>query len=101
MRNRNLQRVAWLGLLVATMPVAGAYAQYVRVAPPPAVVERPPAAPRPGYVWVPGYQRWDGRRYVWTGGRWVAPPRRTAVWVPGHWVQRPQGWFWIQGGWRG
>jgi hypothetical protein len=44
---------------------SAAFAQVVvRVAPPPPIVERHPVAPGPRYVWVGGYHRWDGRRYV-------------------------------------
>lgn len=40
-------------------------------APPPAPVEVIPPAP-PGYVWNPGYWAWNGFRYVWVQGHWVA-----------------------------
>ncbi len=94
------KRTAWAMVLGAVLPIA-AEAQYVRIAPPPPVVERPYAAPGRGYTWVPGYQRWDGRRYIWTGGRWALPPRPRAVWVPGRWDRRPGGWYWVGGHWRG
>ena len=42
----------------------------VEVAPPPPRVEVVPA-PRPGYVWAPGYWAWEGGRHVWRGGHWV------------------------------
>ena len=77
-----------------------AQAQFVRVAPPPPVVERRLPAPDARYVWVPGYHRWDGRAYVWTGGRWVLPPRPHAFWVAGHWDPRPGGYVWVPGRWR-
>ena len=101
MKTEVWKRTAWAMLLGTVLPIASAEAQYVRVAPPPPVVERPYAAPGRGYVWVPGYQRWDGRRYNWTGGRWVLPPRRAAVWVPGRWDRGPNGWHWVGGRWRG
>lgn len=42
---------------------------------PPAPYEVVPP-PRPGFAWNPGYWAWDGYRYVWVQGRWVAaaPP---------------------------
>ena len=52
--------------------------------PPPAVASRP--APRPGYVWVPGYWSWRGHRHVWVDGRWLRE-RRGYVWVPGYWAR--------------
>jgi hypothetical protein len=58
----------------------------IQVAPPaPRVVEVPP--PRAGYVWAPGYYRWDGRQHVWVDGRWMAE-RRGFHWVPEHWDER-------------
>ena len=84
------------------MPAAG-FAQVgvvVRVRPPAAVVEHPGRAPRRGFVWVGGYQRWDGARYVWVPGRWVRPPRARARWVPAHWRERRGGWVFVEGHWR-
>ena len=73
---------------------------YVRVGPPAPVVERVVVAPGPGYVWTPGFYRWDGRAYAWVPGRYVLPPRARAVWVPGHWTRERHGWFWVEGHWR-
>jgi hypothetical protein len=93
-------------LIVATLfasafAVGTAHAQvYVRVRPPAPVYERHGPPPHRGWVWRSGYQRWDGRAYVWTPGGWIAPPRPRAVWVPGHWVQRRRGWVFIEGHWR-
>jgi hypothetical protein len=75
-------------------------AVYVPVAPPPPVVEVRPVVPGPGYVWIPGYHRWDGARYVWVRGRWELAPRGHAHWVPGHWRHDRRGWVWIPGHWR-
>jgi hypothetical protein len=55
----------------------------VGVAPPPARVEVVPA-PRVGYVWAPGYWRWNGHRHFWVAGYWV-PARPGWHWVPSHW----------------
>jgi hypothetical protein len=73
---------------------------YVRIAPPLPVVERVVAVPRAGYVWTPGFYRWNGRAYVWVAGRYVVPPRPRAVWVPGYWVPRTRGFLWAEGRWR-
>ena len=56
----------------------------VRIAPPPVVVETPVPAPGPGYVWAPGYYRWDGGAYVWVPGTWLIAPWPGAHWVPPH-----------------
>ncbi len=69
----------------------------VDIAPPaPRVVVVPP--PRTGYVWAPGYWRWDGRRYVWVDGRWVHE-RRGWRWVPARWVAVGPRWHYVAGHW--
>jgi hypothetical protein len=98
---KHFRILTWGALLGVLLPVGTAGAQYVRMAPPPPVAQRPYQAPGRGYTWIPGYQRWDGRQYVWTGGRWVLPPRPRAVWQPGHWDRTPNGWRWFPGRWRG
>jgi hypothetical protein len=50
--------------------------------PPPRVIEVPP--PRHGYVWAPGYWRYEGRHHVWVDGRWMKE-RRGRHWVADHW----------------
>jgi WXXGXW repeat (2 copies) len=72
----------------------------VRVAPPRAVVETRVPAPGPGYVWTPGYQRWDGHAYAWQAGAWVKPPHPHAHWVAHRWVHRHGGWEMEEGHWR-
>ena len=49
-------------VLFLTVGAANAHAQIVvRIGPPPPrPVEVVPVAPHGGYVWVPGYHRWDG-----------------------------------------
>ena len=71
-----------------------------RLAPPPVIVESYGVAPGPAYIWQPGYQRWDGRGYVWVPGRWAAPPRPRARWEAHHWVQRRGQWVFVEGRWR-
>jgi hypothetical protein len=90
-------------LLAASMIPAVANAQVgvtVRVGPPPPVHEHYGPAPHPGWVWQPGYHRWDGNRYVWQGGVWAEPPRPHAHWVAGHWAHRHGGWVFVEGHWR-
>ena len=72
----------------------------VRVGPPRPIVERRLVAPGPGYVWTPGYHRWDGARYVWTPGVWVRPPHPGARWVAHRWVRRHGHWEFVEGRWR-
>jgi hypothetical protein len=79
-------------------PVSGRL--YVRTGPPVRVVEVRSVAPGPGFVWIEGYHRWDGRGYLWVPGRWERAPRARAAWVPGHWAQDRRGWYWVDGRWR-
>lgn len=97
-RMKKLLLVAAAALL--SLPPAFAQHIYVRVGPPPVRVERPGPRPHPGWVWIGGYHRWDGRAYVWVPGRWAAPPRPHAVWIGGHWRHERGGWYWVEGHWR-
>ena len=73
---------------------------YVRIPPPVAVVEVEGVAPGPEFVWIRGYHRWEGDRYVWFPGRWDRRPRAGAAWVEGHWAKHRRGWYWVEGHWR-
>jgi hypothetical protein len=99
MINRKALVRAALGLALI---VGAANAEvYVRVGPPAPVREVVPARPGPRYVWVSGFYRWDGRRYLWAPGYWVLPPRPVySAWVPGHWRGTHHGWVWVEGHWR-
>ena len=73
---------------------------YVPSRPPLGMRETIVVSPGPGYVWIPGYHRWDRGNYVWVQGRWDRPPRTHARWVPGRWRHNRHGWFWVEGHWR-
>lgn len=97
MKRQILTLAAGLAMLAS---VADAQV-YVRIGPPPpAPREVIPVAPHPGWAWHPGYYRWDGARYIWVPGAYVAPPRPGGVWVPGHWRNTPRGYIWVEGHWR-
>ena len=86
------------------LSVGSANAQIVvRIGPPPPrpveVVPAPPPAHR-DWVWVPGYHRWDGHKYVWVRGEYRRPPHAGAVWVPGEWREEGGGHVWHEGTWR-
>ena len=78
----------------------------VRIAPPRVVVQRRDRPPARGYVWIQGYQNWNGERYQWVPGRWEQPPRPGARWVSHRWTRqrgaRGQGnsWVLVEGRWR-
>jgi len=91
-------------LIVATAVLAAAPSEahvgiVVGIAPPAPIVEPVPAPPVVGYAWRPGHWRWNGVRYVWLPGRYMAPPRVGAVWMAGHWSARAAGWVWVPGHW--
>ena len=86
------------GTLIASPALAARI--YVRIAPPAPIAEVRVVAPGAGYIWIPGFHRWDGRAYIWVPGRWDLPPRPGVVWVPGHWRHHRHGWYWIEGHWR-
>jgi len=92
--------------LIASTILAGllgspeVWAQYVRVAPPPARVEVRGRRPGPGFVWQPGYYRWRRGSYRWRPGVWVVPPTRHAMWVPPRWHHSRRGWHSTPGHWR-
>jgi len=85
---------AWLPVL------CGAQQIIVRMPPPPIIVERPGPAPEPGFVWISGYQRWDGDRYVWVPGHYERPPHEHGVWVGHRWAHRGGHWAFVEGHWR-
>jgi YXWGXW repeat-containing protein len=68
--------------------------------PPPAEVEVIPAPPGPEFVWIGGYHRWNGRRYVWVRGRYEHRPHSRAHWEASHWEARGRAHVWVEGRWR-
>jgi hypothetical protein len=100
---RILSRLAIVALLTGLFTATAAEARtrvYVRIGPPPVVVERQVISPGAGYVWVPGHQVWDGYRYVWVRGSWMVAPRYHRTWVSGRWQHERRGYYWTDGRWR-
>ena len=89
--------VAGVTGLSATLSEGASVAVDINVAPPPPRIVAPPP-PRYGYVWVPGYWRWNGHRHIWVSGYWVRE-RRGFHWVPAHWVQTGPYWHFVPGHW--
>jgi hypothetical protein len=58
------------------------------------------SAPGPKYVWIDGYYRWSGNRYVWVSGKWIVPPRAGAIWIAARWVPRDGSYVFIAGRWQ-
>ncbi len=86
------------GLSLPVISQAGV-ALDINVGPPAPIVEAPPPPPAAvGYVWTPGYHRWDGARYVWVPGAYVAE-RPGWHWVPPHYDQRGPYYRFVPGHW--
>ena len=69
-----MKRLLATVVLALTLFPAVALAQaIIRVGPPPPIVERPGPVPGPRYVWVPGYQRWNGHG-LYLGSRTLCDP---------------------------
>jgi WXXGXW repeat (2 copies) len=91
--------VAALALGAIAVPVVSeARTIIVEVAPPPARVEVVPA-PRVGYIWAPGYWRWNGHKHVWVNGSYVHE-RHGYHYAPHAWVEHEGRWRFEEGGWR-
>ncbi len=90
---------AGIGYTPPTQAAQVAVGVTIGVAPPPPRYVRVPP-PRAGYVWAPGYWRWDYRlhRHIWAGGYWVRV-RPGYRYVPEHWVHRRDGWYFRRGHW--
>jgi hypothetical protein len=69
-------------------------------APPPPQPEVVVYSPGPEHVWIPGYYAYDGRAYVWIGGRWARPPHQHYHnYRAPHWENRGGSYIYIQGYW--
>ncbi len=78
-------------------PVSAGVSVDITVAPPAPRVEVVPA-PRPGYVWAPGFWEWRGHEHVWVSGHWMAE-RHGYHWVPDRWEQHGAQWHHYPGHW--
>jgi hypothetical protein len=96
-------RKALVGALLAISAVGMAgFAQArsyidVEIGPPPDRVEQVPP-PRAGYVWAPGYWRWDHGHHVWVKGHYIHE-RHGHHWVNDQWVRHGDRWRYQQGHW--
>lgn len=93
----------FLMIPLAVVPVDAAHAQAsidLRIGsppPPPRIVAVPP--PRAGYIWVPGYWEWRGRRHVWVDGRWLRERRGYRYVAPG-WEHDRESYRFRRGHWK-
>ena len=90
-------------LLIAAGTLAAPVSSYagvnvdIDVAPPALRIETAPPA-RVGYVWGPGYWRWNNGQHVWVRGHWLRE-RPGFHYVPEVWVQAGPHWHFQPGHW--
>jgi hypothetical protein len=68
--------------------------------PPPAPVYEVVPAPRPGFIWAPGYWDWDdhGHKHMWREGHWERDRPGYAYQAP-RWVRGAGGWVFVPSRW--
>ena len=88
--------IAAASLSACVVTPYGAYADIAVRPPAPRVVVEPVV--RSGYVYAPGYWRWNGRSHVWVDGRYMRE-RRGYHWAPAHWEERGSRWHFEEGHW--
>lgn len=90
--------IASAGAVYAPIAAAGVAVDIgISVAPPTPQYEVIPP-PRAGFVWAPGYWRWEGQRHVWVGGSWM-PVRPGYVYHQTRWERHHDGWHLHEGYW--
>jgi hypothetical protein len=70
---------------------------YVGPPPPEPRMEVVPES-RPGYVWAPGYWRWENNRHVWSKGHWEHE-RHGHRWEADRWDREGDRWVHRRGHW--
>ena len=96
---RKYLLAAFLGASL-TVGAASAADVVIKLRPPVALHEHRSERPSARHVWIGGYHRWDGDKYVWESGRWEVPPREHAVWVAPRYEHRNGGYVFVEGHWR-
>jgi hypothetical protein len=84
--------------MTAATPAYGAATEISSSKPPPALLVEVEPQHRPGYVWVPGFWRWNGVSHVWVKGHFIVA-RRGHKYVPEHWVETNGKWIFYPGVW--
>ena len=92
-----------LSVICLFAALAGGYAVAqvdIRIGPPAPRAEHYGRPPHPGYVWIAGFNRWDGHGYGWQPGHWAQPPHPGAVWVADTYSHDGEAWHYHAGYWR-
>ena len=97
MSMRKLFLCAVIAASAAAMPAAAEISINLNFGPPATRYEAVPA-PRSGYVWAPGYWRWQNERHVWTTGHWIEE-RPGSRWVADRWEPREGRHYYSPGHW--
>jgi hypothetical protein len=96
-----MKKIVLALLLAFTLFPAASFAQIaIRIGPPARMHEDRGRPPERGFVWINGYQRWEGDHYVWVPGHWDRPPQRGQRWVGHRWKHRGDHWEMQEGHWR-
>lgn len=72
---------------------------YVKKSPPKSIMETPPPRPHASAIWISGFWKWNGEKYIWANGYWDTNPQGKE-WVSGRWEKTRNGWLWKPGYWR-
>lgn len=86
-----------LAASLVSVAVPASAAIIVQIAPPAPRVELVPA-PRRGYMWVPGYWDWRGKRHVWVKGSFLRERQGYRYNQPA-WEERDGRWQMNRGSW--
>lgn len=86
-------------ICIIILIICGCGPAIVMTRPPASRTEVRPVKPYANAVWIDGYWKWSGGRYVWVLGYWTQS-RPGKTWIPGYWQQKGRGWGWVKGHWR-
>ncbi len=96
-----LKSIVFSGLLALALPAFAQLHLNINIGPPRPRREVVFRAPSAGLVWVPGYYVYDRsvEDYMWTPGRWEAPPSPREVWVAPRYVRNGNSYDYYEGRW--
>ena len=91
---------ALLGFFLMPLRSQAGVRVYVKIGPPRrhVVTVYRPARHHRDAIWVDGYYRYRGGRYLWAPGHYIRP-RRAHVYVRPHWKKTRRGYYFVPGHW--
>ena len=78
------------GFMALISPSQAQVVGEIRIGPPPEPRYEVLPPPRRGYIWTPGYWRWNGYRHVWVRGEYIRI-RPGYRYMPPRWERRDEG----------